>query len=104
MRFGGRRDFVKLYGKIDQSIPAGSTIRVMVTNLYPLELFDGSKHVGLMTMGPLGAPNTFLGVVLLITGGLCILCFVIALVFTVVRGKTWKENMIALDKPENQEW
>ena len=63
MRTAGMPSFSKLYGVLDADtlpggrIPAGTTIRVLVNNLYPTELFDGKKSIFLATTATFGPPK-----------------------------------------------
>lgn len=46
MRTAGLPTFRKLYGRIDQDIPAGSTVTFAVNPGFEVVSFGGKKHLG----------------------------------------------------------
>merc|ERR1719316_1969707 len=104
MRLSGSADFSKLYGVIHEDLAAGSTIRVMVSNFYPKEIFQGTKHVGLKTMGSLGESSNVLAGILFATGGCCCLFGLIALVITIARGSELIAKLTDVSDPKNLQW
>ncbi|KAL4431552.1 hypothetical protein ABPG74_017257 [Tetrahymena malaccensis] len=77
MRTAALPDFRKLWGRIDQKVPAG-TYTVQIANNYPVDSFDGTKSFVLSTANAFGGRNSFLGISYLVMG---IICFIILLVF-----------------------
>lgn len=82
MRPEAHYTFQKLWGVINQDIPEGATVRVTVTNRYNMYHFGGLKSVVLSENSWMGGRNLFLGILMLVVGGLYLLC---ALVFVVGR-------------------
>lgn len=72
MRTAGLPNFRKLYGKIEQDLPAG-TYTVIVDNKYNVSSFDGSKYFVLSTTNVFGGTNYFLAVCYIVVGALCIM-------------------------------
>ncbi|KAL4549248.1 hypothetical protein Ndes2526B_g04279 [Nannochloris sp. 'desiccata'] len=67
-RPGGRTPVQKLYGKIDQPIPEGSSVQLTVSNKYNTYSFGGSKRVILSTNSWVGGRNMFFAGYLPCTG------------------------------------
>ena len=72
MRTAGLPNFRKLYGKIEEDLPAG-TYTVIVDNKYNVSSFDGSKYFVLSTTNVFGGTNYFLAVCYIVVGALCIM-------------------------------
>ena len=63
----------KLYGRIDQAIPEGSTVQLTVANRYNTYSFGGSKRLIITTNSWVGGRNYVLPGIYLACGGLCYL-------------------------------
>jgi len=79
MRTAGLPKFKKLYGKIDQDIPAG-TYTVNIDNNFPVLDFSGDKAFVLSTTTWIGGKNNFLAIAYLVVG--CV-CMVLAVGFAI---------------------
>jgi len=89
-RPGGQSPLMeKLYGRIDTSISAGTTVSVTVDNRYNTYAFSGSKRIILTTNSWMGGRNTFLPIAYLVVSGLS---FLVALAFFLGYdlGMVWK--------------
>lgn len=62
MRIATRPQFQKLYGWINQKIPKGETIEVLVNANFVVESFGGHKALIMTTTHMFGGKNEFLGV------------------------------------------
>ena len=72
MSTAGLPKFRKLWGKIEQDLPAGD-YDVSIVNSYDVSSFNGQKHVVLSTTSIFGGKNDFLGVIYIISGGIALL-------------------------------
>ena len=90
MRTAGLPNFRKLWGKIEQNLPAASYF-VDIENNYNVADFSGSKAFVLSTTNMLGGRNYFLAVCYIVVGALCI---VFAVIFFVayMRKRSYQNN------------
>lgn len=72
MRTAGLPDFKKLYRIIEQPIEPGDYVVRVVSN-YPVESFEGRKHIVLSTTTWIGGKNPFLGYAYIVVGAICLL-------------------------------
>jgi len=72
MRLATLPDFRKLYGYIDQSIPAGNTITFQIDANFVVESFGGTKSLILSTNNIFGGKNDYLGRSFIWFGYFCI--------------------------------
>lgn len=79
MRTAGLPNFRKLYGKITTDIEPGD-YKVVISNFYDVNGFDGNKSFVLSTTNALGGKNYFLAVCYIVVGSLCLIFAIIFLV------------------------
>ncbi|KAL6057402.1 ALA-interacting subunit [Balamuthia mandrillaris] len=72
MRTAALPTFKKLHRIIDDDLPAGD-YTVEIQDNYPVDEFDGEKHVVLTTISWMGGKNNFLGVAYTTVGSICVL-------------------------------
>jgi hypothetical protein len=72
MRIAGLPRFRKLWGKVDQELKAGTTLRVFYQHNFEVAQFSGRKAFVISTSTALGGRNDFLGYGYMIVGGLCL--------------------------------
>lgn len=77
-RPGGRRTVNKLYGEIQSDIPAGTDLKINITNRYNTYPFSGEKYVILTTNSWVAGRNMVLPILYLVVSGLC---YAVALFF-----------------------
>jgi len=77
MKTAAMPTFRKLYGKISRasgssySFKKNDVITITIEANYPVKSFSGTKALVLTTVGPLGLPNTNVGIAYLVVGCLC---------------------------------
>jgi LEM3 (ligand-effect modulator 3) family / CDC50 family len=74
MRVATRPTFRKLYGYIDQNIPAGTVLKFDVNLNYVVESFGGSKALIISTNGMWGGKSYAMGITLYSIGYFCLAC------------------------------
>lgn len=79
MRTAGLPNFRKLWGRITETLPAG-TYTVRINNNYEVASFDGKKSFVISTTNALGGKNYFLAICYIVVGALCIVFAIIFLV------------------------
>ncbi|EWM30162.1 transmembrane protein 30a [Nannochloropsis gaditana] len=72
MRTAGLPTFRKLYGKIDQDLPAGTQLSFTVHPGFEVVSFSGRKHLVVSTVSWFGGANSFLGISYIVVGSLCL--------------------------------
>ncbi|KAM3571406.1 hypothetical protein VYU27_006569, partial [Nannochloropsis oceanica] len=72
MRTAGLPTFRKLYGKIDQDLPAGTQLSFVIHPGFEVLSFNGRKHLVLSTVSWFGGANGFLGVSYIVVGAVCL--------------------------------
>lgn len=72
MRTAGLPNFRKLWGRIDDGLPAGE-YQVQINNQFEVSPFQGKKYFVLSTTNALGGKNYFLAVCYIVVGTLCML-------------------------------
>ena len=80
MRTSALSNFRKLYGRIQQDIPANTVIEFEVENNFEITSFEGSKALVLATSNWLGGRNPFLGYSYVVLGTLSV---IFAIVFII---------------------
>lgn len=74
MRVAATPNFRKLYGYIDQTIPAGTTLEFDVNMNYVVESFNGTKSLTLTTNSMWGTKDPTIGITIYSIGYFCLAC------------------------------
>lgn len=74
MRVASQPKFRKLYGHIDQTIPAGTTLRFNVNMNYVVESFSGTKALLITTNSMWGTKDSAVGITIYSIGYFCLAC------------------------------
>jgi LEM3 (ligand-effect modulator 3) family / CDC50 family len=74
MRVATRPTFRKLYGYIEQTIPAGTELEFEINANYVVESFGGSKTLIISTNSMWGGKDRFVGITLYAMGYFCLAC------------------------------
>ena len=74
MRVAAQPDFRKLYGYIDQTIPAGTTLEFDVNMNYVVQSFNGTKALTLTTNSMWGTKDPTIGITIYAIGYFCLAC------------------------------
>lgn len=86
MRASATPTFRKLWGRIDETLPAG-LYKATITSSWPTDTFGGEKSLVLTQTNAFGGKNIFLASCYIIVGGLCIIAAFVFLVRKLVRSK-----------------
>lgn len=79
MRTAGLPNFRKLWGRIEETIPAGN-YRLTINNNYDVTSFDGKKTFVMSTTNKLGGKNYFLAICYIVVGAMCLIFAIIFLI------------------------
>mmetsp|Transcript_27757 Transcript_27757/g.31163 ORF Transcript_27757/g.31163 Transcript_27757/m.31163 type:complete len:447 (+) Transcript_27757:70-1410(+) len=74
MRVASQPSFRKLYGYIDQTIPAGTVLNFDVNMNYVVESFSGTKSLSITTNSMWGTKDSSIGVTIYSIGYFCLAC------------------------------
>ncbi|KAG7355634.1 CDC50/LEM3 family protein [Nitzschia inconspicua] len=74
MRVATRPKFRKLYGYIEQTIPAGTELEFEINANYVVESFGGSKSIIISTNSMWGGKDRFVGITIYAMGYFCLAC------------------------------
>jgi hypothetical protein len=74
MRIATRPTFRKLYGYIEQTIPAGTVLEFNINLNYVVESFGGSKALIVSTNNAWGGKDKYVGQTLYVMGYFCLAC------------------------------
>ncbi|KAJ3412444.1 H(+)-transporting V0 sector ATPase subunit d [Chytridiales sp. JEL 0842] len=79
MRPAGLPNFRKIWGRRDESVPAGR-YRITITQNFNVASYGGTKSIVISTVSILGGKNPFLGIAYMTVGSLCWLLGILFLV------------------------
>ena len=85
MRTAALPTFRKLYGRIEEDLPANEQITVVIQNNYNTYSFGGKKKLVLSTTSWIGGKNDFLGIAYITIGGLCLFLAVSFILLYVIK-------------------
>jgi hypothetical protein len=74
MRIAAQPSFRKLYGYIDQTIPAGTILNFNVNMNYVVESFGGTKSLSITTNSMWGTKDSSIGITIFSIGYFCLAC------------------------------
>jgi len=77
MRVATRPNFRKLYGYIEQTIPAGTLLEFEINLNYVVESFGGKKALVISTNNAWGGKDKYVGITLYAMGYFCLACGII---------------------------
>jgi hypothetical protein len=86
MRASATPTFRKLWGRIDETLTAG-TYKATIVSSWPTDTFGGEKSLVLTQTNAFGGKNIFLASCYIIVGGLCIIAALVFLVRKLIRSK-----------------
>lgn len=86
MRASATPTFRKLWGRIDENLPAGN-YSTIINSTWPTDTFGGEKSVVFTQTNAFGGKNVFLASCYIIVGGLCIIAAVVFLIRKLMRSK-----------------
>lgn len=84
----GFSSFIKLYGKIDGTLKAGTEYTFVINQnkeTLNVEKFNGEKWLYFSTVNDLGGTNAFLGISLLIMAAAVVVCLIILFIIDKVK-------------------
>jgi len=77
MRIAGFPSFRKLWGRIDETLEAGTQLRLYFVDNYPVKQLHGRKSLLLTSKSSIGGPGDWLGYGSLALGCCCVVVFVV---------------------------
>ncbi|CAI4215132.1 unnamed protein product [Parascedosporium putredinis] len=72
--------FSKLYQRNNENAMLAGTYRVVINDVFPTDIYKGTKSMVISTRTVMGGRNSFLGIAYVVVGGMCIL---LGTVFTI---------------------
>lgn len=100
MRTAGLPNFRKLYGVIDEKLPA-ATYFIKISNNYNVSSFTGHKYFVISTTNLLGGQNYFLAICYIIVGALCLMFGIIFFIAYMNRKSQNRQNNQAQGRVNN---
>lgn len=86
MRASATPTFRKLWGRIDEDLPAGNYTTNILSS-WPTDTFGGEKSIVFTQTNAFGGKNIFLASCYIIVGGLCMIAAIVFLVRKLMRSK-----------------